>query len=72
MANNRNAVDESAVKNVTKEKKFQLEELRKKCMDIFGVTSSTFAGATADLKDGEYSLQEIDQHIKEWGKKEVK
>lgn len=54
------------------EEKIQLEELRKECIRLFGVTSSTFAGATADLDGSEYSVSEIGQHIETWKKKEVK
>lgn len=53
------------------EKKFSLDEIRKSCMKLFHVTSSTFAGATADLPDGEYSIQEVHEHIKAWLEKEV-
>lgn len=63
---------EPVVEKVTEEKKFQLDELRKNCMKLFHVTSSTFAGATTDLPDGEYSLQEVNKHIKAWLEKEVK
>lgn len=34
--------------------KFPLESLRKNCRAVFGVSSCVFAGATADLPDGEY------------------
>ena len=56
---------------VMEEKKFSLDEIRKSCMKLFHVTSSTFAGATADLPDGEYSIQEVHEHIKAWLEKEV-
>lgn len=39
--------------------------------EAVSVTSSTFAGATADLPDGEYSIQEVHEHIKAWLEKEV-
>lgn len=34
--------------------KFPLESLRKNCRAVFGVSSCVFAGATADLPDGEF------------------
>lgn len=71
MANNKRPMQEPAVQEVTEEKKFQLEELKKNCMKLFGVTSSTFAGATANIPDGEYSIQEIKQHIETWKEQEV-
>lgn len=68
----KNPTEQPAMQEKTEEKKFQLEELRKECLKLFGVTSSTFAGATADLKGNEYSVSEIKQHIETWKKKEVK
>ena len=64
--------NESVAEKVTEEKKFQLKELGKNCMKLFHVTSSTFTGATIDLPDGEYSVQEVSEHIKSWLEKEVK
>lgn len=68
----RTAMEQPSVEEVTEEKKFPLEEIRKKCMKLFHVTTSTFAGATADLPDGDYSIQEVQEHIKAWLEKEVK
>jgi hypothetical protein len=62
----------AAVQESTEDKKFLLGELGKNCVKLFGVTSSTFAGATADLTEAEYSAQEVKQHIEAWKKKEVK
>lgn len=39
--------------------KFPLESLRKNCRAVFGVSSCVFAGATADLPDGEYTKEDI-------------
>ena len=52
--------------------KFPLESLRKNCRTVFGVSSCTFAGATADLSDGEYTKEDIKAHIDAWAAKEVK
>lgn len=57
---------------VTKEMKYTKEELGKACVKLFGVTSSTFSGATADLPDGDYTVAEVKEHIKTWLEKEVK
>lgn len=57
---------------VTKEEKFPLEELQKNCIELFGVTSSTFAGATHVLGDGEYTIAEVKKQINTWLSKEVK
>lgn len=53
-------------------KKYSLAKLQKDCMELFGVTSSTFAGAVYDLADGAYTIEEIRSHIAAWQKKEVK
>lgn len=52
--------------------KYPLESLRKNCRLVFGVTSCTFAGATAGLPDGEYTKEEIQARINEWAEQEVK
>lgn len=64
-------MEHPTAEKVMEEKKFSLDEIRKSCMKLFHVTSSTFAGATADLLDGEYSIQEVQEHIKAWLEKEV-
>lgn len=51
--------------------KFPLEKLAAGCMTLFGVTQSTFAGATAGMS-GDYSVAEMKEHITKWLKKEVK
>lgn len=51
--------------------KFPLEKLAAGCMTLFGVSSSTFAGATAGM-NGDYSVAEMKEHIGKWLKKEVK
>lgn len=52
--------------------KFQLSKLRENSERLFGVSSSTFAGATAKLPDGEYTIEEIKATIQKWQNKEVK
>ena len=52
--------------------KFPLESLRKNCRAVFGVSSCVFAGATADLPDGEYTKEDIKARIDAWAAKEVK
>ena len=52
--------------------KFQLSKLRDNAEQIFGVSSCTFAGATAKLPDGEYTIEEIKATIQKWQNKEVK
>lgn len=52
--------------------KYQLSKLRENAVKIFGVSTSTFAGATAKLPDGEYTIEEIKATIQKWQNKEVK
>lgn len=52
--------------------KYQLAKLRDNAVKIFGVSTSTFAGATANLPDGEYTIEEIKTVITGWLRKKVK
>ena len=51
--------------------KHSLGVLRKNCLALFGVTVSTFDGATHGL-DGEYTVEEIKEKINKWGKTPIK
>ena len=51
--------------------KYSIPQLQKNAYELFGVSSSTFAGATLDL-DGEYTVDEVKKIISDWKKKEVK
>lgn len=51
--------------------KFTVERLREKCFTLFGVTTSTFDGATYGL-NGEYTVEEMKDKIAKWQNKEVK
>ena len=57
------AVVQTEVPAVKAEPKFVVEKLRSNCVEVFGVTSSTFDGAMYghDL-DAEYSISEV-KHI---------
>lgn len=54
-----------------REKKIPLEKLRRSCVNLFGITPSTFDGATVGLT-GKYSVEEMQKIISTWLKKEVK
>jgi len=67
-------VPESTENNVTETKKapkFTVEKLGAHALELFGVSQSTYAGATHNL-DGEYTVEEMKDHIDKWLKKEVK
>lgn len=51
-------------------KKYTVERLRANCLKLFGVTTSTFAGATYGMT-GTYTVEEMKAHIEAWKKKEV-
>lgn len=61
-------VAETATANAPK---FPVARLREKCYALFGVTTSTFDGATYGL-DGEYTVEEMKDKIAKWQNKEVK
>ena len=44
---------------------FTLEQLRPDCRALFGVSASTFDGATAALS-GEYTVEQVRTHINNW------
>ena len=51
--------------------KFPVERLAKACQTLFNVSASTFAGATAGMT-GEYTINEMQQHINDWLGKEAR
>lgn len=63
----------AAAEVVTKEAevKFSIDKLREHCLTLFGVSSSTFDGATYGL-DGEYTVEEMRNIIAKWQSKEAK
>lgn len=52
-------------------KKFTVEKLQANCRELFGISTSTFAGATYGMT-GTYTVEEMKAHIEAWRKKEVK
>ena len=49
---------------------FTVERLRRDCLKLFGVTPSTFDGATHGLR-GRYSVEGMREHIQNWQKTRV-
>lgn len=63
---------ETAEKTAEKaERKIPLENLRRSCVKLFGVSFSTFDGATVGLS-GKYTVNEMRDIIDAWLRKEVK
>ena len=47
------------------ERKIPLDKLRRSCVKLFGVTPSTFDGATVGL-EGKFTVTEMQAHIDKW------
>lgn len=64
---------EPVIKDVSEntEQRFQLNVLQRDCLKLYGVTSSTFAGAVFNIPEGEYTVEEIGSRIKAWLGKEA-
>lgn len=62
-------------KNVAAEEKesapkFPIQKLRDNCLNLFGITTSTFDGAVYGLT-GSFSVQEMSDKIKQWQSRPV-
>lgn len=51
-------------------KKFTIEKLQENCQKLFGVSTSTFVGATYGMT-GKYTIKEMKTHIEAWKGKGV-
>lgn len=51
--------------------KYTIDKLRANCRKLFGVSTSTFAGATYGMT-GKYTVEEMKAHIEAWERKGVK
>lgn len=60
-----------ATARIAVRQKFTVEKLAANCRRLFGVSASTFAGATYGMT-GEYTVEEMKAHIEAWGKRGVK
>ena len=48
-------------------RKIPIEKLRRGCVNLFGVTPSTFDGATVGIPEGsKYTVGEMQAHIDKW------
>ncbi len=48
-------------------RKIPIEKLRRSCVKLFGVTPSTFDGATVGIQPGsKYTIEEMQAHIDKW------
>ena len=66
--NNPKQNDNKPAEEVTK---YEIAALRANCLQVLGVTSSTFDGAFCEAEDKAYSLDEAKTIIKNWLNKEV-
>ena len=53
------------------ERKITIEKHRRSCVKLYGISPSTFDGATVGLS-GSFTVEEMRARIKEWLGKEVK
>lgn len=60
----------TATTNTPAERKIPIEKLRRSCLKLFGVTPSTFDGATAGLT-GSFTTAEMRSYLSEWLAKPV-
>ena len=51
---------------VNAEKKIPLDKLRRSCVKLFGVTPSTFDGATVGLTGKKFTVAEMQEIIDRW------
>lgn len=51
---------------------YSIAQLRKHALEIFGVTLSTFDGATCGIKAKTYTIAEMQEIILKWKNKEAK
>jgi len=51
--------------------KYSIEKLRENCLKLFGISQSTFDGASYGLT-GKYTVAEMKSVITKWQNKEVK
>lgn len=56
--------------NTRAAQKFTVEKLQANCRELFGVSTSTFAGATYGMT-GRYTVGEMKAHVEAWKKKGV-
>lgn len=53
------------------ERKYKVEKLRENCMQLFGITTSTFDGAFYGSKETEMTISEANATVNKWlGRKE--
>ncbi len=71
MATKKKAVESAASAQGKTAKKYTVEKLQANCRQLFGVSTSTFAGATYGMT-GTYTVEEMKTHIEAWRKKGVK
>ena len=72
MATKKTAEAEGAVVESTAvAPQYTIEKLRANCRKLFGVSTSTFAGATYGMT-GKYTVEDLSAHIEAWKKKGVK
>lgn len=70
MAKTNQSENEKTVAQKRIVQKFTVEKLKENCRELFGVSTSTFVGATYGMT-GKYTVEEMKAHIEAWRKKGV-
>lgn len=65
MAKANQNVNEKTVKQKFSVQKFTVKKLQENCMQLFGVSASTFVAATYKMT-GKYTVEEMKKHIETW------
>lgn len=71
MAKENLSTDEPVQQSTGQIAKFTIEKLRENCQRLFGVSISTFDGATHGMSST-HTVEQIKSTIEKWGAKEVK
>lgn len=67
------AAESAAVTPATAPVKYPLAHLRRDCRQLYGISTSTFDGATAGRKPtDEFTVAEMGQIIREWQDKPIR
>lgn len=69
--NTKEVAETETVMQAKTPKKYSVEQLQGNCRKLFGVSTSTFVGATHKMT-GKYTVEEMKAHIEAWKKKGVK
>ncbi|MDR1753315.1 MAG: hypothetical protein LBR74_00185 [Eubacterium sp.] len=65
------STEPGSVKDLAGSQTFALERMQRDCLKLFGISKSTFAGASLGLT-GEFTIKEIREKINKWQNTKIK